>query len=823
MNKKTNKKENEIRKSFLDTLQSKHFHIIAFVLILIPAIIICAPLLFENLEPIGEDSVASSGSTKLYLDYQNETGETVLWNPSIFGGMPTYHRLTIPIFHVDYILGKLGMISHWSFWYFLAGGIGFYLFLLYRKIPWYIALIPAVMFVILPDWQALIGSGHNVKFRALMVIPWLILSFNLLVDKKSWLSAGFFTLMFSWMVRTQHYQIIFYGILILFVLFIYPYIKMIINKEYKDVINLGAKFVLAICFTIIIAAQPFFSVKEYTPYSTRGGNPVKMTEEANTAEKSGGVSFDYATQWSLSPAEVLDFFGPRIHGGYQGERYDGDKYPQVKGQMIRGYWGEKPMNGNYSFIGIILFLLAIIGVYFYRKDKFIIATSIFVVFTVLLGFGRHFPDLYKLMFYYVPYFSKFRAPGMITNVSFIGLLILAAYGLKGLTEKYEAKDLKPVLGILGAGVLFSFALYLMADSFSFAAADDSRYGANGAAIFKGIRKEFFLADVKKIIFFSIGILAIVFLFVKKIIKKEVFVGLVLVLAFIEVFAVTNLAKSNMQLNNRDQLERNVFKETQVTRILKNAEPGYRAIGLGNELTKNDYSYFYPTISGYSAIKMQVIQDVITNNLYKGQSQSGINWNIINMLGGKYVIVPARLNQPFLRLAAVDKGPNVQLYENESALPKAWFVNKIIYFDQPRDIINGMNKAAFNPKETALVLKDNNLGTDSLTAEGKVQVTSSTPNKIELSAESTSEQFLVLSEIYYPQGWIAKVNGEETEIVKVNHLLRGIKLPAGKNTISFEFHPTTYYASYTIVWIGFLVVILVMAVGYYFEKKKVGDK
>jgi len=68
----------------------------------------------------------------------------------------------------------------------------------------------------------------------------------------------------------------------------------------------------AIALTIIIAAQPFLSIKEYTPYSTRGGNAVNIGHEQKTSEKAKGVSFNYATNWSLSPKEIATFFIPRF-------------------------------------------------------------------------------------------------------------------------------------------------------------------------------------------------------------------------------------------------------------------------------------------------------------------------------------------------------------------------------------------------------------------------------------------------------------------------------------------------------------------------------
>jgi uncharacterized membrane protein YfhO len=47
---------------------------------------------------------------------------------------------------------------------------------------------------------------------------------------------------------------------------------------------------------------------------------------------------------------------------------------------------------------------------------------------------------------------------------------------------------------------------------------------------------------------------------------------------------------------------------------------------------------------------------------------------------------------------------------------------------------------------------------------------------------------VFSESYYEHGWIAKVNGVEQPIYRVNYLLRGLEVPSGSGEIVFEFDP-----------------------------------
>lgn len=818
---KLKKQKDEVGKakiSIFDSIPNKIKNLIGALIILLPLLYYFGGWIADGLQPIGNDSLASIAQTHRWVEWSKENGEQVLWNPSIFGGEPIYSRITPEILHVDSAINYIAKISYWAFLYLFIGGLGVFFLLKYKNIPWYVAVIIAVVFTLLPDWQAQIGEGHNSKLRALMTLPWLIFSFTYLFDKKNWLGTGLFALAFSWLVRTHHFQIVFYGVLILFVMFIYPTIKLFVQKNFKDVFSLFTKFAVALALTFMIAAQPLFTTHEYAKHSTRGGNPVELGSDATSATQGGGVSFDYATQWSFAPSEIMSFFIPRFNGGLQGEIYDGSKYSQLVGQRVPGYWGDKPFNGNYASMGMILFLFALLGVYYYRKDMFVIGISAFVVLSLLLSFGKHFPELYKLFFYYVPYFSKFRAPSMILNTTFIAVLILGGYGLKGIIELYKPTDLKFISGIFGAGIILTGAILLMSSSFAYSIpAEVGRYDANTFNIIKEIRQEFLVADAQKLLIFLAIATAVLFAFLFKKIKLEIFVVLLLIVSTAEILSISNRANSIINLDNLEQLEKTVYKETPITKILAEADDNYRAIVLGNNSTGNDYAYFYPLISGYSAIKLQVIQDIIANNLYNANTPNKINWNVINMLGGKYVISSFQINGDSLKTIAMDNTKKELLYFNPNAFEKAWFVKEVKSLPTKEDVVLEMNKTSFNPKNEALLV--GNESPKMFSGTGEIEIVSKTPNKIELNVNSDSNQFLVLSEVYYSDGWIAELDGKEITIEKTNHILRGVNLEAGKHNLVFQFSPKTYNTSVAAVWIGDILTWIIIFGGAFIAFKK----
>ena len=80
--------------------------------------------------------------------------------------------------------------------------------------------------------------------------------------------------------------------------------------------------------------------------------------------------------------------------------------------------------------------------------------------------------------------------------------------------------------------------------------------------------------------------------------------------------------------------------------------------------------------------------------------------------------------------------------------------------------------------------------------------------------------LVLSEIYYKDGWKATIDGKESAIFKVDYTLRGMQIPKGKHTIEFKFDPQVVKTGSTIALFSFIIMVLVIAGGVYYERKRV---
>ncbi len=103
-------------------------------------------------------------------------------------------------------------------------------------------------------------------------------------------------------------------------------------------------------------------------------------------------------------------------------------------------------------------------------------------------------------------------------------------------------------------------------------------------------------------------------------------------------------------------------------------------------------------------------------------------------------------------------------------------------------------------------------TDTLTVppaggSGRVLEAAWQADHLRLKVEADAPAFLVLSEVYYPKGWRALVDGEPAPIHEVNTILRGVMIPAGTHEIAMDFEPADVRLGRLISNLSLLLIVL----------------
>ncbi len=803
----------ETKKSF--SLPRIQQDIIFLVTITVLLVILLKPMVIDGLSPQGVDVVGSLGAKHQIREYVKETGDRALWNPYLFSGMPEYHRIGPVTFSIDTILNYISRYFSTVFIFYLFAAFGSYLLFRYLNMSPVISFLATIIFILMPHYKSLYTEGHMAKFRALMILPWVLLTFLYFLDKRSILPASLFAIAFGAQIRTQHYQIVFYTALLIFAVGVYPVLKDLLEKKYLAFTKSAAMIIGAVILGITMSSQPLFLAKEYIPYSKRGKTTInleKPKEAGKEISASDGVQIEYATQWSTHPSEMMTWFIPRFYGGMSAEKYTGDAAPQLKGRLIPGYWGHMPFTQSYEYMGIVALILAFIGIYAFRRKPFITSLLILSVFLILLSFGRHFLFFYSIFYDYMPFFNKFRAPVMSVTVTSFIVSILAAYGLHYLSLQPLAqsiKENKPLVYIIGGFLALGVVTLIFSQGFSYSFMKDS-YDPRVLEIIKTARKELLSQDLIRYFIMVILAGAAIFAYLFRKISFNIVILILTVLILFDLIDVQNRYQNKYA--DLKKIERQYFAKSKTDKFLLADKKIYRIFPIGQFFGDNRWAYYHQTIGGYSAIKMYTIEELIENNLYKGWDKNfPVNFNLLKILNTKYVIASQKIPHEKLNLVLEDSQNNLYTYLYKDRLSRGFFVGEYKIITDEYDRLREINNKEFDPSVTAVL--EEKISEDIQTPDSSWSVVKSfNPNEIQFEVYTDTKTLFVISEMYYPPGWKITVdNNPVDKIYKTNHALQSIVIPAGKHTVHLSFDPDSYKyfinVSYASAGILYIIVIL----------------
>ena len=172
-----------------------------------------------------------------------------------------------------------------------------------------------------------------------------------------------------------------------------------------------------------------------------------------------------------------------------------------------------------------------------------------------------------------------------------------------------------------------------------------------------------------------------------------------------------------------------------------------------------------------------------------------NLNVLNMLNTKYIIASDQNQNPFFQI-------------NEQALGNVWFIDSIRWVKNSNEEILSLNE--INPKHTVAINSkyESHINQVNYSSNGEIKLLDYAPNRLVYTSSNSEKSFAVFSEIFYPKGWKAYIDGEYAEHFSVNYILRGIVLPPGDHEIVFEFKPKSFYVSAKISLFASLLLIVI---------------
>jgi hypothetical protein len=161
-----------------------------------------------------------------------------------------------------------------------------------------------------------------------------------------------------------------------------------------------------------------------------------------------------------------------------------------------------------------------------------------------------------------------------------------------------------------------------------------------------------------------------------------------------------------------------------------------------------------------------------------------------MLNIRYYLIDAARQYSDPALTMIFHNERYKAYRNANALPRSFIVHETKIAADREASLRALLSPEFKPAAFAIVSEPIGLANDSSVRSPTPVITRRTLNEVVIIADPSAPGLLVLSDSFYP-GWKAFVDGKETAIHRVNHVMRGVLLSPGNHEVRFRYDPLTF--------------------------------
>jgi hypothetical protein len=790
-------------------------HGVAVLVFLLVTVLFFRPIFFENKSIQQGDIQQWSGSSKELRDYRDKTGEEGLWAGTMFSGMPAY------LVNINWSDGVvLGMKRVLSFFlphpvsHIFLAFICYYIMLIsFRVQPWF-AIAGALAFGLSSYLIIGLSAGHNARIGAIAYMPLILAGIHLAFSGKRILGFGVTAAGMALHLRENHLQITYYLMLIVAGYGLMQLILAIRAKQIAEFFKTIAILIPAVVIAVGTFFGQFWAISEYTRYSIRGPSEIATQATTNTS----GLSKEYAFAYKYGVWEPMTLFLPNFYGGSSRQFFVQDQESESYKALVQSgdnelanqlanstsaYWGPQDFTVGPYYAGVLVCFLFVLGIVFAEK-KYVWWLVPLSAFSLMLSWGDSFATFNYFMFDYFPGYNKFRSVNFALVIILLAMPLLGMLGLEkliseGWNKVTQKKLIWPVAIVLGLIFIFitigNFGSYLkpednqLPDWFKLALRKD--------------RIALLRADAWRalwlVLVFAFGIFALLKNFLKPALIYSVLIGLVW----------ADLALVNSRYFSKDNYvrkrENSVLTPTAADEVILQDKEYYRVYNLQGAMAEARTSYFHNSLGGYHGAKLRRYQDLYDSVISKTTEklfqdfQTGMpqfeKYQVLNMLNAKYFVYgPDRDN----------------VIPNPAANGTAWFVKEVVQVNSPAEELGKVGE--INTKEVAVVNGQLTMNKEQLVVDSLASITliEHKPPYLKYESQSVTNGLAVFSEIYYPKGWHAFIDGKEVPILRANYVLRALETPAGKHTIEFKFEPKPYVVGNKVTMAsGWLLLLIVL--------------
>lgn len=772
------------------------------------------------------DIIQFTGMSKEINDYRDKTGDEPLWTNSMFSGMPALNISFRPSGTVSrYLNHVFALFFPRAAAPMFIAMVGLYLLMLVFGAPVWTAALAGIAYGLASFLLISIEAGHNTKTHCMAYMP-LVIAGIVMAYRGKIILGGVLTMLFlSIQIFHGHIQVIYYTMLLTIVLVVT--FAIVAFREHKLPDFIKASLVLAGAAMIAIGpnSTKLLNTYVYGQETMRGGSS-ELSAKAEQ-KKGGGLDYDYATRWSQGKMETFTLLIPYFRGGgsenigessamYEALVKRGFGEQQAAGMVQRAptYWGDQPFTSGALYIGAIVCFLFVLGMFSINNP---LKWGLFAVFilSLLLAWGKYSIIVYDLFFDFVPMFNKFRTPAMALALTGLIVPIVGFWGLKewlsdSINKTTRIKMLKMAGGItLGVILVLGMGGQMFYDFESendqrieaqYAQAGGAEFGKTMVNALREDRASMLMSDSFRSFILVLLAAGMMWAFATGKLKEKYLMVALGILIVGDLWQVDKRYLNTENFVSEGQYQRSFLPTQADLQIKKDPDPHFRVFNTTRDPFNDALtSYHHKSVGGYHPAKLIKYQDMIDHHIGKN------NMDVFNMLNTKYFIVNDKQSNR----------PTVQ--QNPLALGNAWFVNKVNWVENADQEITALS--SFDPGSEVVIdqrfedyLAGYNFSKGQKSAN--IQLSSYDPKLMTYQSNSSTDQFAVFSEIFYRgnEDWKAYIDGNFAEHIRVNYILRGMKIPAGQHRIEFKFEPEVVALGETISLASSVVLVILLVGG-----------
>jgi len=804
-----------------------------FVLYGVVTLVLFRKFVFTGEMLYSSDTLSLGYMARDFFAQSLREGVFPLWNPIILGGTPFLNSLaggdslypTTLFLLLMEPFRALGwkLVLH----VFLSGLFTFgWIRSLGRSRP--AALLAGLAFLMAPFMVTLVYPGHDGKLFVTALTPLLFWATEVSLVRGRLLTFAGMALVIGLVILTTHFQQAYF-------LFgaagIYALVRVILlwkNGRMTPRVA-GTRFALFLGFSVLgagVAGIQLLPAVDYVLESSR------RTSTTTRASDEGSVA--YSSSWSMHPEEAAAMVVPEFVGSSVG----GASWTEGT------YWGRNVFKLNHEYAGLVVLLLAVVA-FFGAPGRGVRLTFLGIGGVALLyTLGTHTP-VWRIFYEIVPGISLFRAPSIAAFLYGFGAVTLMAFGVDrvlgsvgGSTED-ATSDWKLLIFLMGAsGALFLGTLLAAGGGFTSIWNSVLYSGIEPGKLDALARAQPFIARGFLIATLLAGsVLGLTWGARRGKVPPLLWIVGVAILLVVDLgrvddpFIQTMTQARGMDFHQWAAPDPNIqyLLERQETdepfRVLamggefgtgQDVKPGMYGLELANGHHPND-------LARYRELIGMVGSGLPANLLEAGAG--GLNLPLLSILNVRYVIWPVYrfggLPSGEVVMATSMDGQNAYeaVYQIPD-LPRARLVGEAVVLPE-EETVAYLLSSLFRPSREVVLQEEPPLALSGGTVEGTVRWLERGPNRMRLSVQSQQGALLVLAENWFP-AWKARVGAEEAPVLRANHTLRAIPVPAGTHEVELYFDAGTLRGALFTSMGSLLLLGLLGGIGYRWERKKASE-